>query len=420
MEAILRNMEKNRKFFIIEMMTGMGQFTLLTGAFLAGFIHMLGGSDSLNGTIGAIPAIMGFMQIGSAMYLESLQERKRVTVKMITSLRTVLGLIYIIPILLIPFNLGLEVFIIMYVIGFGINALVAPAISDWLVNSTPAGIRGKYFAARERYAFIITILLSYSASKTLDYYKSIQQETTGFVLIGGTVLLLGLINIVFMRKMHEVNHEFQPSKYKFIEAVKMPLLDKKFRKVLILFVLWSAGFQMGAPFIAVYMISHLELSYTYVMAMTIVGTVMRIIFAPLWGKLADEKSWFLTAEGSVLLLGLAHLGWAFVSASNSQWLIPILSLLAGLAWGGVGLSLFNIQFIFAAIKGRTIFIAINAAISGVVSLLAVRTGGMIIDRYAMTQINIGLLSFNNIQAVIGMSALVLLMIPLYIHMIVRE
>ena len=67
MEAILNNMYRNRKFFIVEFMTGMGQFTLITGAFLAGFIHMLGGSDSLNGTMGAIPAVMGFMQIASAL-----------------------------------------------------------------------------------------------------------------------------------------------------------------------------------------------------------------------------------------------------------------------------------------------------------------------------------------------------------------
>lgn len=420
METILKIMERNRKYFILEMVTGMGQYTLVSGAFLAGFIHMLGGSDSLNGTMGAIPAIMGFMQVVSSLYMESLKERKKVIVKLVICLRVMLGLIYIVPLLMLPFGISLELFIVLYIAGFGLNALVSPAISEWLVNSTPQRMRGRYFAKRERYAFIVTIVLSYGMSKLLDYYKVLNRESFGFAIIGLTVLVIGVINIIGMSKMEDINHDFTPMKYKFKEAIKMPFKVKGFKKVIVLFIIWGIGMQMGGPFIAVYMISGLKLSYTYVMAISIASTVIRILVAPVWGKIADEKSWFVSAEGSLLIIALTHMGWSFVNASNYRFLIPLLSITGGFAWGGIGISLFSLQYLFAAKKGRTIFIGVNAAISGVVSLAAVRFSGFIIDRLEGHIIVMLGLEFGNIQMAILISSIVLLMMPLYIRLVLRK
>lgn len=420
MEAILRNMEKNRKFFIIEMMTGMGQFTLISGAFLAGFVHMLGGSDSLNGTMGAIPAIMGFMQIASSLYIEQIKERKSLIIKMVTVLRIMLGLLYIVPILLMPLGISLQTFIALYIVGFAMNALAAPAVSEWLVNSTPHGMRGRYFAKRERYTFIATIGLSFGASKLLDYYKLMDMESFGFGLIGITVLILGVINIGSMAKMEDINHEFTPVKYKFKEAIKMPFAVKGFRKIIVLFVIWGVGLQMGGPFIAVYMISGLKLTYTYVMAMSIAGTIVRVIAAPLWGKIADERSWFLSAEGSLLILAVSHMAWAFVTSNNYAIVIPILSITSGFAWGGIGISLFSIQFLFAKKKGRTIFIGVNAAISGIVSLVAVRIGSYIVNSLEGRVFNVAGLEFGNLQTAIFISSAILLLMPLYIRTVIRK
>lgn len=220
--------------------------------------------------------------------------------------------------------------------------------------------------------------------------------------------------------MEDINHDFTPMKYKFKEAIKMPFKVKGFKKVIVLFIIWGIGMQMGGPFIAVYMISGLKLSYTYVMAISIASTVIRILVAPVWGKIADEKSWFVSAEGSLLIIALTHMGWSFVNASNYRFLIPLLSITGGFAWGGIGISLFSLQYLFAAKKGRTIFIGVNAAISGVVSLAAVRFSGFIIDRLEGHIIVMLGLEFGNIQMAILISSIVLLMMPLYIRLVLRK
>jgi cadmium resistance protein CadD (predicted permease) len=60
-------MNRSRNYLILEGITGIGQFSLTIGAFLAGFISCLGGSETLNGSLGVIPAAMGILQIFSSL-----------------------------------------------------------------------------------------------------------------------------------------------------------------------------------------------------------------------------------------------------------------------------------------------------------------------------------------------------------------
>ena len=420
MEHIYHSMSRNRQLFLIEMMTGMGQFTLVSGAFLAGFINLLGGSDSLNGTMGAIPAVMGFTQVISSLYFERMQQRKKPMLKMIAFLRLALSLIYIIPVLLIPTGISLQLFILLYIVAFALNGLMAPALMEWLVVSTPNSIRGQYFAKRERFGFALSVVLSFSAGKLLDYYEIIDLEAQGFLFVGAIVLILGIINFVSVHRMEELTHDYVPSKYRFRDAVKIPLSNPGFKMVIALFSLWNLGLQMGGPFIAVYMVAHLDLSYTYVMTISILGTILRILVTPIWGKMADKKSWYLTAEGSVMLLALTHISWAFVDHHNVAFMAPLLFATGGFAWGGAGISMFNIPFMFATKQGRTMFLGLNAAIGGVIALIGVRFGGYLIDRLEGANVAFGPFVFNNIQFVLFVSSLILMTCPLFIRLVLRR
>ncbi len=420
MEQIYNSMSRNRQLFLTEMITGMGQYTLVSGAFLAGFIDLLGGSDSLNGTMGAIPAVMGFMQVISSLYFERMDQRKKPMMKIIALLRLALSLIYIIPVLLIPTGISLQMVVVLYIVAFALNGLLSPVLMEWLVVSTPNTIRGQYFAKRDRYGFAVSVVLSFSAGKLLDYYEIIDLEAQGFLFIGAIVLILGVINYVSVHKMEELSHDYVPQKYQFKDAVKIPLANPGFKMVIALFSIWNLGLQMGGPFIAVYMVAHLDLSYTYVMIITIIGTVLRVLTTPLWGKVADRKSWYLAAEGSVLLLAMTHISWAFVDHNNVAVMAPILSLTGGFAWAGAGISMFNIPFMFATKQGRTMFIGLNAAIGGIISLVAVRFGGHIIDILEGQIVKMGPFNFNNIQFVLFVSSLILMGCPLFIRFVLRR
>lgn len=408
-------MAKNRKLFIIEFITGMGQFTLITGAFLAGFVKLIGGSNSLNGLIGTLPAIMGFFQILSAILFERLKHRKPTMMLFIYILRALLPMIYLVPLALLNTGLKLHAFIIIYIFAFAANAMVSPALSDLLVNSTPMNIRGRYFATRERFGFLVTAIMSFALGKILDILKIDGLEGTGFFIIGAVLVLLGLVNIGSVQKMGEITHEQEPTVFSFKDAVTLPLKSKGFRRIIMMFVIWNFGLQIGGPFVSVYMVAELGVSYTYMMILGIIGSVMRMIFPIFWGKLSDERSWFLTVKSSVALLALNHFIWAFVDLGNVYYVAPFQFILGGFAWSGIGLSLFNIQYMFAQREGRTMYIGLNAAIGGVVSFIAVRTGGTIIEHLEGRGLTLLSHHFNNMQVVFALSGLFLMICPFFVR-----
>jgi len=84
-------MIKSRVFFILEGITGMGQFSLTTGAFLAGFVSFLDGSESLNGMLGVVPSAAGVLQIFSVLFMSRGKSRKEQSIKIAIIFRLLLA-----------------------------------------------------------------------------------------------------------------------------------------------------------------------------------------------------------------------------------------------------------------------------------------------------------------------------------------
>lgn len=420
-KAILEgSMHKSRKYFILEGLTGVGQNSLTAGAFLAGFIELLNGSEQINGIIAVVPATVGLLQIFSSMIFEKLESRKKTIISMAIALRCLLSLVYFIPMLLIPLGYGLQAFIICYVIAYCMNALICPALFDWLVNVTPISIRGQYLAYRDKISLGATAILTIFLGKVLDYFKEAGNLMIGFSIVGVIIAILGFLNIYALTNISEQKENYTIKKYKLKQVLTTPLKSVSFRKIIMLFILWNFALQIGGPYISIYMVTKLDLKYTYMMALSVVATVVRVMFANKWGSIADRKSWFLSTKCSIGILAVVHFTWGFVDISNYSVLAPILHILSGIAWGGIGISMFNIQFLFAKKEGRTMYIGLNAAIGGIVSGIAVWIGGRIIELLEYKDIVIFNIHINNMQITFFISGLLLLLCPIFIKLFIEN
>jgi predicted MFS family arabinose efflux permease len=232
-------------------------------------------------------------------------------------------------------------------------------------------------------------------------------ESKGFMIIGMTVLIMGAANIFSIYKVQEVSSVKSARSQKFSELLKLPFKSRGFRRIIFLFVLWNFGFQLGAPFVAVYMVTDLDVSYTMMTVYGIMTSVMRMIFPSVWGRISDRKSWYLTVKGSIGLLALSMVLWYFVDSANVGYMAPVLFLLTGFAWSGIGLSLFNIQYMYAKKEGRTMYIGLNAAVGGVFSLVGVLVGGLAVNAMGM-------------QMSFIMSGIVLAFCPIYVKYFVEQ
>jgi MFS family permease len=414
------SMYRSRKFFILEGVTGIGQNSLTAGAFLAGFIKLLEGSEQINGMVAVIPAIVGLLQIFSSLIFEKLESRKKTIISMAIVLRTLLSIVYFIPMFLIPYGLGLQSFVICYILAYSMQALVVPAIVNWIVELTPLSIRGQYLAYRDKISLGIIAIVTIVLGKVLDYSKDMGNQITGFAVVGVIITILGIINIYALFNIDEFNDDRIVKKVKLRDVLITPIKDTSFRKIIILFILWNFALQIGGPYIAVYMVTKLNLKYTYMMTLSVIATVVRVIVSNVWGRIADKKSWFLSTKCSIGLLAIVHFSWGFVNLSNYIVLAPLLHIIAGIAWGGIGISMFNIQFLFAKKEGRTMYIGLNAAIGGIFSGISVWIGGQLIKVLEDNQLTLFHMPINSIQITFFLSGILLMLCPLFVKIFIEK
>lgn len=409
----------SRKLFIFEGSAAVGVFALTSGAFLAGFAEYLGANDQFNGIIAAIPALAGTIQVFSPMVFERLKKRKFLIAILCLFYRLLLGLLVFIPLLVQDKFLRLTLLASMYFIAYLAASFITPAAGNWIISLTPENMRGSYLGKRDSYILAVTSIISLVMGKVLDVFKQNDQTYLGFILVAIVVIILTILNFYFLSSIKEPPNVVKDQHIDIKKVFTVPIRDKNFRKVILLFILWNVGFQIGGPFFGVYIVTGLKLKYIYIMMLGVLSSLTSVLVVRSWGRLGDRKSWVFTTKMSLGMLAVAHLTWFFVNSKTMLLLVP-LYILAGAAWAGINISLFNIQFKYAPIEGRTIYIGFNAAVGGLVGFLTALVGSYIVGTLEGHKFNFLGISIGNMQLVFGLSGLLIGVCVAFIHYKIKD
>ncbi|MCM0648301.1 MFS transporter [Clostridium swellfunianum] len=415
-----KDYEKGRKFFIFECCFGVGVYSLTSGAFLAGLANYMGATDEFNGIVGAIPVFAGVIQIFSGLVFEKMERRKFLVSMLCISFRILLGLMFFIPLAFDSQNARLAALAGTYGVAYLLASFSTPPANNWLVSLTPEHIRGKYLAKRDAYSLAFLTAITLIVGKVLDIFKQAGNEKMGFVFMGFLVMAMAVLNFCSISSIKEPKMEVSRVQLKFRDIFLKPLRDSKFKLIIVLFILWNIGLQIAGPFFAVYMVTGIKLSYSYIMLMGVLSSIARIITVPYWGKLADHKSWITCTKYSLGMLGIIHACWLFVNNTTAPVLVPFLHVLSGIAWGGINMAMFNIQFLFSPKEGKTIYLGVNAALGGVLGFLSTIVGSMILGMLQGLNFNIGFITIGNMQIIFLMSGMLILATALYAHAFLKD
>jgi MFS family permease len=409
-----KDYESSRRLFIYEGCTAVGVFSITSGAFLAGFAKHLGATDEFNGLIGAIPAVAGIVQIFSSLVFEKLQHRKFLISLLCFLYRLFLGLMIFIPVMIQDTTVRLIALAIMYSLAYGMAAFITPPAANWIMDLIPEKSRGSYLASKDAYSLAFVTILTLVMGRILDVYRKVDNEYGGFIILALIVIILSVLNFYFLSSIKEPIQNRKQTSIKLKNVLTMALNNKGFRKVIILSVLWNVALQVGGPFFAVYMVTGLELSYSYIMIMSIISSVTRVVTAKVWGNLADRRSWFFTTKASIAILGVSHLIWSLADKKMAVFFIPILFILGGISWAGINLSLFNIQFVYAPEEGRTAYLGTSAALGGVAGFISTFLGSRIVSLLKPFNFYVLGIRIGSMQVVFALSGILLLMTALYV------
>lgn len=409
----------SRKASIFEGGTARTIFNLTSGAFLAGYASFLGAGDSFNGIIGAIPVLAGIIQLTSPIIFEKMEKRKLFISLLACLHRLLLGSLVFIPLLMKGRTSKLVLLAVLYFISYLSISFISPAVSGWLIDLTPENIRGRYFGARESYVLGTATIFTLIMGRVLDIYKTGGNELGGFIVMFIFVGILALLNFVVLSFMKEPPVKRSKSDLSLKKVVTIPLKDKKFKRIILLFVLWNIGVQIGGPFFAVYMVTGLKLNYTFIMALGTLGTLTNVILVRLWGRMADRKSWVFVTKLSILILALTHLVWLVINKQTAPFLVPLMHITGGAGWAGIGISTFNIQFQYSPEEGRTVFIGFNAALCGLVGFLSTLAGSLILSLLKGFSFAISGFTIGSMQLIFALSGILLIICASYIHVFIK-
>ena len=414
------NYEISRRRFIVEGCISNSIYTLTSGAFLVGYAKFLGANDQFNGIIVALPMLTYIIQMFSPLVLERLTSRKKLIIGLCMFYRTLLGLMVLIPFITDNKSARLLLLGSMYFLAYSAFSFLNPAGGSWIISLVPEKMRGRYFGLRDMCILASATIISLIMGRVLDIFKSSQMEFTGFISVFSVVLVLVILNFIMIRKIKEPEVVTLKQSLNLKSFLTMPVKHKKFRKVVMLSVIWNLAAQLSIPFFSVYMVTGLKLSYTFIMVMGIIMSFIQALSAKMWGKLSEKFSWEFTTVFSIGMVGLCHLIWMFVSRGNYFMLIPIIQVIAGIGWAGVNMSLFNIQYKHAPEEGRTIYIGFNAAFSGLAGFLSALVGATLVGALSGIKINIVVTVLDNMLFIFGLSGLLIVCCSVFFSFWLKE
>lgn len=405
----------SRKLFMLENTVSSSTYNLTSGAFLVGYAAYIGANDQFNGIIAGVPALAGVVQILSPLAFERKIRRKPLIVAITLIYKLILGMMLFIPLLVQEKQARLALLFSMYLAAFLLSSFVTPAANNWLISLVPGSIRGKFFGRRDSYTLAFVTIVNLLMGRVLDCFKLEGKTYTGFVVLFCVVILFTAGDFILLLRIKEPALVENNVPLDLISLVTVPFKDRTFRKVIILFILWNIGQQVGGTFFGVYLVAGLKLKYSYIMLLSTISNVMSVLTVRLWGKTADRKSWIFTTKFSIGILALTEGAWFFVNGGNAFLLVPLLHVMGGIAWAGINISLFNIQFQFSPAEGRTVYLGFNAALGGIIGFMATLAGSFIVN--SLEGKGFRLLGFetSNIQVVFGLSGAILLLCCIFVH-----
>jgi MFS family permease len=371
--------------------TVMGVFT--TGAFLVGFALSLGASNVVVGVIAAVGPLAQILQLPSILLIERYRKRKLLALYAATISRAMWLLIALVP-WIVPRAYWIPSFLVLLLVHFAAGNLAGCAWNSWVRDLVPMPVFGTFFAKRLGLATFIGAVLSVAGAIAVDEgTRQLGSPMGAYSCIFVFAAASAMVSLYFIGRMPEPVMP-EPSGTTLREILRQPLLDAKFRAVLVFLAWWNFAVNFAAPFFAVYMLRELELSMIWVIGLSVLSQMVNVAFFRLWGGLADRFSnkSVLVVAGPLFIL--SFLVWPFTAMPEKYFLtIPLLigiHVLAGISTAGVTLCTGNLAFKFAPYGKATAYLAVNALVSGVMATIAPLLAGFTGDYFQDRELQISL------------------------------
>lgn len=388
---------------------------LTTGAFIAGFAKTLGASNALTNLLGALPSLMGILQIPGAIVGKGAVSYRRFVRPGGLSWRVLYIALVFLPLLPMADALKLAVVVILIGVATGANALVGSMYNEWIAETVPPDSRGFFFGRRQAIGTGVGAVVGLLGGFLLDAFRNADREPLGFSVVFGLGIICAAVSMFWFDRIRDIPRT--PVKVDLksgLQSVIDPFGDREFRRVLVCTSAAIFGQGFAGNMFAIYALEVLKLPYTVVQGCGLSYSVGIVLATRFWGTMSDKygnKPMLALASG---LLATNVIWWCltFPGATTANTILLLTShMLMGAIFCGAALCQFNLILATAKPEDRANYMGAGTALMAVVGGVAPLLGAKFIP-----EVNAAVGDYKLLFAVTGL--LRLLSVPLVFR--VRE
>ncbi|MFH1642269.1 MAG: MFS transporter [Nanoarchaeota archaeon] len=371
-----KDYQRYKKILFLEGGLSFAGFTLLNGIFLIGFALALGANEFQLGILLAIPLFANLLQIVSAFILEKTGTKKWTTIISLSLGRGLWLVVVLIAFMLIDSADNVYLFGVILLFSSLFSAIGNLALLSWIKDLVPVARLGRFLGKRNMYASLGGAIVYLAGAGLIDKYKSL--ESYGFIFL--FALMLGLIATFLFKGIPEKKKRIKAiSVGKFSKRLCLCFKDAKFKPLLYFGILWGFSVNIAAPFILVYLINDLKMSFFYVTIFLLVDTVFRIYGLNLWRHIADTFGARPTLIISATATTLTPLAFLFINKTDflSYTIIAFIFIVGAVSYAGVDISIAQVLFKTSPRKYDAYYLSAFSSLIGLSSALGPIIGGYI-------------------------------------------
>jgi hypothetical protein len=353
--------------FVIQAVCATMYSILTTGVFLSGYLIYLGAPEWLVSYATMIPTIALIAIPLSAGWVEKKERRLRLTVAFDICQRVAFVLILAAPFLLEK-KFAVPVCCFLLTLSYSLNGIYGTVLNNIFLQVIPLKIRGRYLSARYIMLTLVNAVFPIIAGQVVDRFAG---GYTGFLIIYSVAAAAGAVECYVNTRLTNPVFKAIKSKLKIRDIFAIPARDKAFMAYVIPNILFYLFLYIGASFSNVFMLTYLNLSYTYINTLAMVSAVLQIlVFYRFWGKVNDRVSPNCVMLLSMCLYVPEMLLWAFMTNKSVYFVLPICYCISSLNASGFAIGNFNRRYELTPDEGWVLYDSFANALIALMFLIS--------------------------------------------------
>ncbi len=361
------------------------------------FALLLGVNSAGIGILSAMPKLAGtLVQPAVGPIIKKLGGRKRMCVATSALSRLLLLVLVLLPFVFGPIFPDGQLAILVLIIILSLHQLFASssitAWASWIGNIVPEKMRGKFFGRRGAYVGAAGFLTTLLGGLILGSFTGF----TGFSIIFALAVASGIAGTLYLSRMPDPHPRDSADGHNAFRDLRTELkYNKNFKTFLVFSAAGAFAVQVASPFFVVSMLEDFKIGYEVFSVVTAASILATIVSQPYWGRLTDRYGDRTVIAICSAMTTLVPLLWMVVADPIHMILVYAL---AGFAWAGLDLAMFNYLLDVTPSNRRSAYIANYTMFVNTANFSGPLVGGLLAQMAAG-----GLLGFAGLQIVFFLS-----------------